>query len=45
MIERPASAARAQMLYALGATLDVQGNRREAQRYYRRARQQYSKEP
>jgi hypothetical protein len=42
-VQRPISAVRAQMLYALGATLDVQGNRRAAQRFYRQARQQSSR--
>jgi TolB-like protein len=36
------SAGRAQMLYALGATLDVQGDRRQAARFYRQARKQNS---
>lgn len=34
------SPGRSQMLYALGATLDVQGNRRQAARFYRQARRQ-----
>jgi len=42
LVQRPLSAARAQMLYAFGATLDMQGNRRQAQRFYRRARRQNS---
>ena len=38
---RPLSATQAQMYYALAATLDVQGNHRQAARFYRRVRSQY----
>jgi hypothetical protein len=40
---RPMSAERVRLLYAMGATLDVQGNRREAQRYYRQVREQMTR--
>lgn len=38
---RPISVGQAQMYYALAATMDVQGNHRQAARFYRRVRSSY----
>jgi hypothetical protein len=40
---RALTVTQSQMLYALGATLEIQGHRREAQRFYKQARQQSSR--